>query len=93
VATLFGFVVAALATAGAVFTFFQRIFAEQFAKIGLGPVPGFATTVIAVLFLGAVQLICIGILGEYVGRIYDNVKGRPQYTVGRRVGFERPPRE
>lgn len=42
---------------------------------------GQATTLVSVLFLGGVQLICIGILGEYIGRIYDEVKGRPLYVV------------
>jgi glycosyltransferase involved in cell wall biosynthesis len=42
---------------------------------------GQATTLISVLFLGGIQLISLGILGEYIGRIYDEVKGRPLYVV------------
>jgi polyisoprenyl-phosphate glycosyltransferase len=42
---------------------------------------GFTLIAIAVFFLGAVQLICMGILGEYIGRIYEEVKGRPLYTM------------
>jgi polyisoprenyl-phosphate glycosyltransferase len=46
---------------------------------GQGAFTGQATTLISVLFLGGVQLICVGILGEYIGRVYDEVKGRPLY--------------
>ncbi|NJM86822.1 MAG: glycosyltransferase family 2 protein [Hydrococcus sp. RU_2_2] len=53
------------------------------------PVTGFATIAIAVFFIGSVQLICIGILGEYIGRIYEEVKGRPLYTLAEVGGFDR----
>lgn len=46
-------------------------------------VPGWAATVIPVLFLGGVQLLTVGILGEYVGRIFDEVKRRPPYIIRR----------
>src|SRR3990172_4016476 len=42
---------------------------------------GQATTLIAVLFLGGIQLISLGLLGEYLGRVYDEVKGRPLYVL------------
>jgi polyisoprenyl-phosphate glycosyltransferase len=49
---------------------------------------GYTIIALAVFFLGAVQLICIGILGEYIGRIYEEVKGRPLYTLKEVVGFQ-----
>lgn len=53
-----------------------------------GPdVPGWATLVVAILFLGGMQLMSIGILGEYVARIFTEVKGRPNYIVAERHGF------
>ena len=52
------------------------------------PLAGQATTLVAVLFLGGVQLISLGIIGEYLGRIYDEVKGRPMYLVQKAWGLE-----
>lgn len=49
---------------------------------------GLAAILMAIFFLGAVQLVSIGILGEYVGRIYEEVKGRPLYTLAEVAGFE-----
>ncbi|RME97496.1 MAG: glycosyltransferase [Chloroflexi bacterium] len=49
---------------------------------------GQATTLVMVLFLGAIQLISLGIIGEYLGRIYDEVRGRPLYVVNETIGFE-----
>ncbi len=53
------------------------------------PLTGLATILIAVFFLGAVQLVSIGILGEYIGRIYEEVKGRPLYTLSEVGGLEK----
>ncbi len=47
-------------------------------------IPGFATAIIVVLLLGGIQLMAIGVIGEYVGRIYDEVKRRPLYVVAER---------
>ncbi len=46
---------------------------------------GFATTIIAIMFLAGVQLMVLGVIGEYVGRIYEEVKNRPHYVVGKVV--------
>lgn len=51
-------------------------------------VPGWATLVVAVTFLNGVQLMAIGVLGEYIARIFNEVKGRPSYVVARRIGYD-----
>ena len=73
-ATYFGFVSAGLAALAIPLVIVLRI-------AGVHAFEGQATTLLAVLFLGGVQLISLGILGEYVGRIYDEVKGRPLYIL------------
>lgn len=73
-AYLAGFSVAGLSVLYAIYVLFRQIFWGF-------PVPGWASLMAAILFLGAVQLVCIGILGEYIGRIYDEVKRRPLFLV------------
>jgi dolichol-phosphate mannosyltransferase len=48
---------------------------------------GWASNSALVLFIGGVQLIVLGVIGEYLSRVYDEVRGRPSYIVSRRVGF------
>ena len=54
---------------------------------GTAVIPGWTSLAVAVLFLGGVQLLAIGILGEYIGRIYEEVKRRPLYLVRDSVNF------
>ena len=51
-------------------------------------VPGFATILVAVIFFGGIQLLSIGIMGEYIARIFNEVKQRPKYIIARKIGFE-----
>jgi dolichol-phosphate mannosyltransferase len=82
-----GLLASAFALLAAVFTLIQRIFAGYFASIGHALPPGFATTIIAIFFLGGVQLICLGVIGEYIGRIYEEVKNRPLWVEMERLGL------
>jgi len=81
-ATYLGFFMAVVAALAIVAVVLLRLFGPA------DPLLGQATTLVAVLFLGAVQLICLGIIGEYLGRIYDEVKGRPLYLVDQLWGFD-----
>jgi dolichol-phosphate mannosyltransferase len=45
-------------------------------------VPGWSSLIISVIAYGAINLVCLGIIGEYIGRIFEQVKSRPLYLVG-----------
>lgn len=80
-----GFTIAALSAVGILLVVYLRAFTDA------APLEGQATTLIMVLFLGGVQLISLGIIGEYLGRIYNEVKGRPLYLVAGTLGMEQAP--
>ena len=75
-----GLLVAGLALAGGVYAVIAGLFTEA-------QVSSWTALVIAVAFLGGAQLVALGILGEYVGRIYGEVKRRPMYLVESKLGF------
>lgn len=56
--------------------------------LGMDLTPGLPTTVLVISFFSGVQLLALGLMGEYVGRIYDEVKRRPLYIVDRKVNFD-----
>jgi dolichol-phosphate mannosyltransferase len=80
-ASYLGFLASLLALVGIVYALYIKLFT-------VGVVPGWAAQWIGTLFLGGVQLISLGVIGEYVGRIYGEVKRRPLYVVGERIGFD-----
>lgn len=79
-ATWMGVLSGFLALLGIVYVLVMRLFTSVW-------VPGWTAIMIALLFLGAVQLLSLGILGEYIGRIYSETKNRPLYIVRERIGF------
>ncbi|HET9072947.1 MAG TPA: glycosyltransferase family 2 protein [Solirubrobacteraceae bacterium] len=80
VATLLGFLISALALVAIPVVIALKLVGSY--------LPGFSTVEISMLLLGGIQLITIGIIGEYVGRIHDEVKGRPLYLVRGTVNLE-----
>lgn len=81
-ATWTGFAASGLAIFGIIIVLLERFFGV------VGLVKGWSSAMIAELFIGGVQLICMGLIGEYVGRIYGESKRRPLYIVQERIGFE-----
>jgi glycosyltransferase involved in cell wall biosynthesis len=80
--TYVGLLIALLGFAVGLFFIVRRLLGIEIAQTG------FTTLVTLMLFLGGVQLIGIGVLGEYLGRVYDEVKRRPNYLVKRKTGLE-----
>lgn len=74
VASLLGIAISLASFVLAAFYFVKKV------TLGLSP-PGFATLVVAILFFAGIQLLTIGVMGEYIGRIFDEVKRRPLYVV------------
>lgn len=87
IATYLGFIIAVISGLAILSVVLLRLFGPD------TPLLGQATTLVAVLFLGGVQLISLGIIGEYLGRIYDEVKGRPLYLVDKKWEYEQPAEE
>jgi polyisoprenyl-phosphate glycosyltransferase len=79
-ATLIGFVIALIAFLAIPLTIVAR-YSDLF-------VPGISSTLVVILLLGGIQLMTIGVIGEYVGRIYEEVKGRPLYVVRETTNVE-----
>lgn len=82
-ATWFGFATASLALLAMAYALTVRLMTRVW-------VPGWTFLLIAISCIGGVQLVCLGVVGEYVGRIYGEAKRRPLYIVKERLGFASP---
>ncbi len=78
-----GFMVAAVSFAIGLWYLIQKL-------MGSNLTPGLPTTVLVISFFSGVQLLALGVVGEYIGRIYDETKRRPMYIVDRKVNFSDP---
>jgi dolichol-phosphate mannosyltransferase len=80
-ATTFGFILAGISLIGIIIAIILRLFTDA--------IVGQASTLIMVLFMGGIQMIFLGIIGEYLGRIYDEVRARPLYIVHHVLGAKK----
>jgi dolichol-phosphate mannosyltransferase len=80
IATFFGFLASGLSFLGILWVVYLRLFTHE-------TITGWASMMVIVLFLGGVQLVTLGIIGEYIGRMYDEIKRRPLYLVEEALGF------
>jgi dolichol-phosphate mannosyltransferase len=83
--SVIGMLVATLSAVGLMITFLEGL--GNFTLFGREPATGFTKIVMSILFLSGVQLIFLGVIGEYIGRIFEEVKQRPLFVVRRLIGF------
>lgn len=81
IASYMGFLSAVVAFAGGLFVVYEKLFTDK-------AILGWASTICTITFLGGLILMTLGVIGEYIGRIYDEVKQRPLYIISEGIGFE-----
>ena len=74
IATILGVLVSILSFLYAAYAIYMRLFTRE-------AVPGWTSVLVALLFLGGIQLLCLGVIGEYLGRVYEEAKNRPPYII------------
>src|SRR5262249_888839 len=92
VATWFGLVSAAGCGTFGLFIISWRLLGFRFMGAVASDLPGWAAGATLTLFFGSVQLIFLGIIGEYIGRIYEETKARPRWVIRSSLGFADPSR-
>jgi len=81
VASFLGLLVTVIAFMVGLYSLYIRLFTNT-------AVQGWTSILIVIIFLGGIQLVMIGVIGEYIGRIYEEVKRRPLYLIQEKIGFE-----
>lgn len=81
VAVYVGFCSALISFVGGLFVIYEKLFTDR-------AILGWTSTIVSITFLGGMILMTLGVIGEYIGRIYDEVKQRPLYVIREMIGFE-----
>jgi len=81
VAAYVGLISALISFAGGLFVIYEKLFTDK-------AILGWASTIVTITFLGGLTLMTLGVIGEYIGRIYDEVKQRPLYVISEGIGFQ-----
>ncbi len=88
ITTWLGFIFSMFSLLGIIITVMQKIATYLFPDNALAVWPGFSSILLSILLIGGVQLICLGIIGEYIGRIFNEVKDRPLFIVSETIGIQ-----